>query len=194
MKGKFIAVYGINNIGKSTHCKRIVKRLEDEGHKAFYVKYPVYDIAPSGPFLNEVLRGGKKISEEELQMWFVLNRYQFQPKLKQLLEDGHIVIAEDYIGTGIAWGTAKGLDEAWLENANSMLLKEDFSLMLEGERALEAREKGHLHEEDDDLAERCRRVHEFLAKKFGWISVKVQDKKSDTARLVWDEISKFLSV
>lgn len=193
MKGTFIAVYGINNIGKSTHCKKIVKRLTDEGHKAYYVKYPVYDIKPSGQFLNNALRGGgNKISEEELQLWFVINRYQFQPKLKKLLEDGYIVVAEDYIGTGIAWGTAKGLDEEWLENVNSLLLKEDFSLMLDGARSLDAKEKGHLHEEDDELSEKCRVVHEFLADKFGWTKVKVQKKKSDTAKLVWAEIENFL--
>jgi len=193
MKGTFIAVYGINNIGKSTHCKKIVKRLTDEGHKAYYVKYPVYEIKPSGQFLNNALRGGgNKLSEEELQLWFVINRYQFQPKLKKLLEDGYIVVAEDYIGTGIAWGTAKGVDEAWLEGVNSLLLKEDFSLMLEGARSLDAKEKGHLHEDDDELAEKCRVVHEFLADKFGWTKVKVQKKKSDTAKLVWAEIENFL--
>ncbi len=195
MRGKFIAVYGINNIGKSTHCKRIVKRLEEEGHKAVYVKYPVYDIEPSGPFLDNALRGGgNKLSEEELQMWFILNRYQFQPELERLLNDGYIVVAEDYIGTGIAWGTAKGLDEAWLENANSLLLKEDFSLMLEGSRSLAAKEKGHLHEDDDELAEKCRVVHEFLAEKFNWNVVRVQEKKAATAKLVWEEIEKALSV
>jgi hypothetical protein len=44
------------------------------------------------------------MDEHELQLWFVLNRYQYEPELKKLLNDGYIVIAEDYVGTGIAWG------------------------------------------------------------------------------------------
>ena len=65
--GKLITIYGINNIGKSTHAKLIVERLKQNGYKAFYVKYPVYNMEPTGVFLNEVLRGegGQKISEDE---------------------------------------------------------------------------------------------------------------------------------
>jgi len=84
-KGLFITIYGINNIGKSTHAKRLVERLKKLGKKAVYIKYPIYDLAPTGPFLDKVLRHSKKqkMPEEELQLWFVLNRYQFQPKLKK---------------------------------------------------------------------------------------------------------------
>ena len=97
-----ITLYGINNIGKSTQAKKLVERLESEGKTVKYIKYPVYEIEPTGRFLNDFLRGGgteqaaKAASEEELQMWFTLNRYQFEPTLKKWLADGVIVIAEDY--------------------------------------------------------------------------------------------------
>lgn len=193
-KGKFITIYGINNIGKSTQSKLLVERLNKEGYKAKYVKYPVYDLPPTGPFLNKVLRGddGQKIPEDELQLWFILNRYQFEPQIKQWLKEGYIVVAEDYIGTGIAWGTAKGLDKNWLKNANKYLLKEDFAIMLEGKRDLRAQEKNHVHEQNDRLVEKCTRVHEELAEEFGWKKVKVQKKIEDTAEDMWMTISKFL--
>ena len=35
-KGRFIAIYGVNNIGKTTHAKLIVERLKKEGHDAVY--------------------------------------------------------------------------------------------------------------------------------------------------------------
>ncbi|MBT5015885.1 hypothetical protein HOM98_00195, partial [Candidatus Peregrinibacteria bacterium] len=111
-----ITVYGINNIGKTTHTKRLVERLRDEGHDAVRVKFPVYDVHPSGDYLNTLLRSGgsQMISEEELQLWFVINRYQFQPTLEKWLKEGKIVVAEDYVATGIAWGTAKGASMVWL--------------------------------------------------------------------------------
>lgn len=193
MKGKFITLYGINNIGKSTHAKLLVSRLETEGFKAVYVKYPVYDLEPTGPFLNSVLRGGaQKISEDELQLWFILNRYQFEPQIREWLLEGYVVVAEDYIATGIAWGTAKGLSKDWLISANKYLLKEDFALMLEGERCLSAREDDHVHEHNDDLVERCVAVHEELADEFGWKRVRLQEKKEDTAELVWKAVKEFL--
>ncbi|MBI5754595.1 hypothetical protein HZA41_00065, partial [Candidatus Peregrinibacteria bacterium] len=77
-RGKFITFYGINNIGKTTHARRLCRRLVDRGIRAEFLKYPIYSIEPTGSFLNKILRSGAKqtISEEELQMWFALNRFQ----------------------------------------------------------------------------------------------------------------------
>ena len=187
----FITLYGINNIGKTTHTVRLVKRLKKAGYDAVRIKYPVYDVHPSGDFLNKVLRSGESqmLSEEELQLWFVLNRTQFQPILKGWLDAGKIVVAEDYTGTGIAWGTTKGLETAWLESLNKHLIKEDVAILLDGERTTQAIEKDHLHEEDHNLMERCRRVHLKLGKKYGWKRVEVQPKKSDTFDLIWEPIA-----
>ncbi len=194
MRRKFITIYGINNIGKTTHAKKLVEKLQAAGHQAVYVKYPVYDVEPTGVFIDQVLRGekGQSISEEELQLWFVLNRYQYQSKLQQNLEDGYIVVAEDYIGTGIAWGTAKGLDTEWLESVNSRLVKEDLAIMMEGKRDTSAKEDVHVHEQNDDLILKCTEVHSQLADKYGWKRVVLQDEIEDTAKLIWDIVDDFL--
>ena len=177
MKGKFIVFYGINNLGKTTQAKKLVDYLNEKGVKAEYLKYPVYELEPSGSFINNVLRGSKKqeISEEELQLWYVLNRFQYQPVLKQKLEEGVTVVAEDYSGTGVAWGVAKGADEEWLVNLNKPLLKEDVALLFDGERFLQAKEENHLHESNDELMKKSREVHLSLAEKFGWIKINAND-------------------
>lgn len=193
MAGRFITLYGINNIGKSTHAKLLVERLEREGYKARFVKYPVYDLGPTGPFLDGVLRGGhQKIAEDELQLWFVMNRYQFEPELRRWLEEGYVVVAEDYIGTGVAWGTAKGLEMEWLENMNKHLLKEDFAILFEGTRDVSAREDGHVHEQNDELMEKCRGVFSELADRHGWKKLKVREKVEDTAEALWEMVRTFL--
>lgn len=183
-----ITLYGINNIGKTTQTKRLVEALKARGYDAVRVKYPVYDVKPSGVYLNEVLRlgGAQKISEEELQLWFVLNRYQFQPTLKSWLDAGRIVVAEDYVGTGIAWGTAKGADMEWLEQMNRDLLKEDLAILMEGQRHTRAIEEGHLHEENTALIERCRTVHSTLADRYGWQRIQVQPSIEGTFGLLWE--------
>jgi dTMP kinase len=193
-KGLFITLYGINNIGKSTHAIRLVNRLNSMGYKAKHVKYPIYDLSPTGPFLNTTLRSShaQEISEDELQLWFVMNRYQFEPELKKLLAEGYIVVAEDYIGTGIAWGVAKGLDESWMEGINKHLLKSDFSILFEGERNVSAKESKHLHEQNDELSEKCRKIHSSLADKYGWERLPVQEKKDDTTELLWNIVDLIL--
>jgi thymidylate kinase len=185
-KGKFITFYGINNIGKSTHAKILCKRLRDEGYDVVYLKYPIYDIEPSGPYINKVLRGHvEEINSDELQLWFAVNRHQFESKLKKMLAEGKTVVAEDYVGTGIAWGLTKGSDGDWLESINSKLLESDFSILIDGERATNAIEKGHIHETKNDLIQKSREVHLHLAKKYGWETVPLQEKFEDTAKLVW---------
>lgn len=192
-EGKFITLYGINNIGKSTQAKLLVERLESEGYKAKYVKYPVYDLAPSGPFLDKILRGGEqKISERELQMWFILNRYQFEPQLRAWLDDGYIVVAEDYIGTGIAWGSAKGLDRKWLSQANDELLGEDLAILMEGKRYNQAFEEGHVHEQNEELIEKCRLQFRELADANGWRRFEVFEGIQETAEALWTEVIAFI--
>lgn len=193
-KGKLITLYGINNMGKTTQARILVDHLEGLGHKVKYVKYPVYDISPTGPFINSVIRHPEKqsISEDELQLWYVLNRYQYQPKLREFLSEGYIVVAEDYSGTGIAWGMAKGLKEEWMEQMNEYLVKEDLAILIEGKRILNAKEKHHVHEQNDELMEKCAVVHSYLAEKYGWRRVQLQPSIEATSKLIWDIVDGFL--
>lgn len=63
LKGKFITFYGVNNIGKSTHARMLSEKLKKEGYDPVYVKFPIYDLEPSGPLLNKIIRKSVKISE-----------------------------------------------------------------------------------------------------------------------------------
>ncbi|MEK9160146.1 MAG: hypothetical protein AAB383_05465 [Patescibacteria group bacterium] len=187
----FITLYGINNIGKSTQAKRLVDRLKAEGRDAVYVKFPVYDVEPTGRYLNEFLRSGgaQSITEQELQMWFTLNRYQFQPTLQEWLAEGKIVVAEDYTGTGLAWGTVKGASTEWLETLNDGLVKEDLAILLDGERFGHAAEKEHIHESNDAFMNRSRQVHLELGERYGWVKVPVLGNAEEVEERVWSVVS-----
>jgi thymidylate kinase len=136
--------------------------------------------------LNKVLRGGKQeISEKELQMWFVINRYQFEPELKKMLAEGIWVVAEDYIGTGIAWGVTKGVDLDWMETVNDGLMHEDLAIFIDGERTIKAKEDNHIHEQNDELMDRSRAVHLDLGGRYKWEKVELQAEKDDTEASIW---------
>lgn len=190
----FITIYGVNNIGKSTHAKRLVDRLNKEGHDAVYLKYPIYDLEPTGPHINSILRSEspQNMSEEDLQTLFMQNRRDFESTLKKMLAEGKIVVAEDYTGTGIAWGTAKGADQAWLEKLNEKLLKEDFSILLVGQRDLRAREKQHVHETNDALVQKVGEILTELGRKYRWHTIELQPKIDDTAEKIWMAVQNFL--
>lgn len=183
----FITLYGINNIGKTTQAKRLIRKLHECGKNAVYVKYPVYNSKPSGVFLDHVLRSGKMqdFFEEELQMWFTLNRYQFEPQLKELLKNDGWVVAEDYTGTGIAWGVAKGASLEWLENINKYLLKEDLAILIDGKRNMNAKEGNHIHERNDVLVTQCQKVFRTLSHRYNWKIVKIDHDWDITTECLW---------
>ena len=116
----------------------------------------------------------------------------FQPQLETLLQEGKIVVAEDYSGTGIAWGTAKGLDLSWIEKLNQDLLREDLAVLLQGKRHLKARETQHLHERDDQLVIKVDAVLAKLAQKYGWTIIRTDESIAETAESIWQAVEGFL--
>lgn len=186
-----ITLYGINNIGKSTHAKILVEKLKAEGKKAIYLKYPVYDLSPSGDYINKIIRSAvQEISEEELQTWFVVNRFQNQKFLREYLAEGYFVVAEDYIWTGITWGYVKGADLDWLKAINKPLIKENLAILLFGQRQTSAEEVIHIHENHGTLIERCQEAFLKFASEENWEKVKLQEDMENTADLIWEVVRK----
>ena len=194
-KGHFIAIYGVNNIGKSTHAKRLIERLKQDGYDAAYLKYPIYELEPTGTALNRILRSGRpqEISEAELQKIFAQNRKDFESQLRKMLADGKTVVAEDYTGTGIAWGMAKGLDLDFMLELNKGLINEDFAILMTGQRDARAQEKQHIHEQNPALLQSVSKIFVQLGQKFGWHTVELQPTIPQTAELIWQLVGNFLS-
>ncbi len=171
-----IAVYGINGIGKTTQVERLVAFLEGQGRRAARVKYPVYDLEPEGPFIYQYLRDPEfrkahPQSTEELQTKYAENRRRYEPTLRQRLADGEWIVAEDYLGTGIAWGLTWGADLGYLEEINRDLYLPDQSILMHGHRFDTAIEKDHRNETDDERIRICKNFHELLGDRYGWTRV-----------------------
>ncbi len=183
----FVVLYGINNLGKSTQAKRLVEKFRTAGYEAEYLKYALYNLEPSGRLINEYLRKGnpQNFSPREFQILQVLNRYQYQPELIEKLKNGVHVIAEDYVGTGLAWGIGAGVDEEFLKYLNKDLLKEDLAFLFRGERFREATENGHRHEEDAALLEKVRLIHERLGQEQNWISIEANRPVEEITEELW---------
>ncbi|MDH4330505.1 MAG: hypothetical protein OEV93_03060 [Candidatus Moranbacteria bacterium] len=172
-KGKFIAIYGINGIGKTTQVEILVKYLKDQGIKASRLKYPVYDLEPEGPFLHKYLRDPEfrkknELTTDELQQKFVDNRVRYESELEKRLQSGEWIVAEDYIGTGISWGLTWGSDLEYLEEINKELKLPDLSILMHGKRFNTAIEKDHRNEMEDERIQICKNFHLLLAQKYGW--------------------------
>lgn len=191
MSGRLIVIYGVNNLGKTAQARLLVEKLNALGKNTSYFKYPLYELEPSGPLLNDYLRKGNPfgLSNREAQIIYILNRTQYDLTLRKRLEQGEWIVAEDYTGTGIAWGMGGGVAREFTESMSRHLLQEDLALLFTGARFLQSRETGHLHEGDDDLVSRVARAHEELAADYGWSLIAANHSIEEVAREVWKIVS-----
>jgi dTMP kinase len=194
MRGKLITIYGINNLGKTTQARLLVDRLTQEGKQVHYLKYPLYTFSPSGPAINAYLRNGNPhaLSAREAQLIYILNRTQYDTALRARIDSGEWIVAEDYVGTGIAWGIGAGVDASFLHELNSHLLTEDLALFMDGKRFLDGKEEGHKHESDDALMEKVATIHHTLAQKLGWFMVNANESREEVADAVWKHVKRLL--
>jgi len=192
-KGRFIVVYGVNGTGKSTQVKNILRYLKGEKIKANYLKYPIYDLAPEGPFIDKYLRDPEFCKKnpqttEELQIKYAKNRRRFEPELKKRLDNGEWVLAEDYIGTGVCWGLTWGADLKYLEEINADLIQPDLAILLHGERFLSAVEKKHRNESNNERIDISKNFHELLACRYDWKIVNCNQKINEVTKDIQEEI------
>lgn len=193
-RGKLIVLYGINNLGKTTQAKLLVNNLKKNRYKAEYLKYPIYNLEPSGSILNNFLRGGNKykLSRRDAQFIYALNRTQYENKLLGKLGKGINIVAEDYTGTGLAWGIGSGVCEKFLCNINAHLLKEDLGILFDGERFINSVEKNHKHEQDSDLMKKVRKAHLILRKKYKWQKVDANLPIKEISDIIWNKVKKII--
>lgn len=194
MKGKLIVIYGINNLGKTTQAEILVEKLKEKGRSARYLKYPIYDIQPSGRFINQYLREDNPyhLSPREFQTVQALNRQQYQPVLEKTLEGGSFVVAEDYWGTGVAWGMGSGVEKKFLLEINSQFQIEDLAFLFEGERFREAIESNHSHETDEALMARVAEAHSDLADEFNWVRINANQSVEKVSDDIWERVKQIL--
>lgn len=170
-RGKFIVIYAANNLGKSKQLDLLEQTWQGLGRDYTRIKYPRYH-TPTGQIINRELRGAPEerlnLSDLEFQTLYAQDRREYELVLLELLKQGD-VFAEDYKGTGIAWGLTKGVPRSYLYKINSDLLEPDISILLDGERFSSGIEKGHRFEDGKEGEwERNREIHMELAREFGW--------------------------
>ena len=190
----FIVLYGINNIGKTTQAKLLSAKLKSVGIKNEYIKYPLYDLAPTGAILNNYLRQGNKynLSAQENQIINALNKTQFEPKLKEKLDSGITIIAEDYIGTSLAWGGASSVPQELLKKINSHLVKEDLSILFNGNRFKKAIEKNNKHENDEELINKVKDNFLYLAQENKWEVIDANESIDKIHDMIYQKVKKCL--
>ncbi len=172
--GRLIALVGVTSVGKTTQREKLVAYGREElKFSVTSVKYPVYNLSPTGPLIHACLKEGnsQKWTAEQLQEACAQNRHDFQPKLEQLLTENDFVILEMYTTTGFCFGMGDGVPWPMLKKWNEGLTEPDVTIWLDGARFMDSIEKGHRFEEDAVKTEVIRNFHFLLCEKYGWHTV-----------------------
>jgi dTMP kinase len=101
-KGKFIVIDGTDGSGKKTQMDLLVDRLRKEGYKVETADFPQYG-KWSANIVERYLRGEfgplKTIGAKKASLFYALDRYAASFDIRDLLNEGTIVIANRYVSS-----------------------------------------------------------------------------------------------
>ena len=121
-------------------------------------------------------------------MKYAENRRRYETELRKRLDAGEWIVAEDYTGTGIAWGLTWGANLEYLEDINQDLLAPNLSILMHGERFDTAIEAGHRNETNADRIRICRNFHLLLGERYRWKQVNanqdIESVQTDIQKIV----------
>lgn len=104
MKGKFIAIEGTDGSGKSTQTEFLVERLKKTGKRVERIDFPRYgekSAALIEDYLNGKFGSAKEVGPYRASVFYALDRYAANFKIKNWLAEGKIVIANRYMASNM---------------------------------------------------------------------------------------------
>jgi len=110
MRGKLIAIEGIDGSGKRTQVELLKEALGARGHQIFVTGFPIYDSwfgAMVGEFLDGEFGPLEEVDPHFTALLYAGDRFEAKEQIVGALAAGKIVLADRYIGSNMAHQTAR---------------------------------------------------------------------------------------
>ncbi|MEM1945405.1 MAG: dTMP kinase [Candidatus Caldarchaeum sp.] len=136
-KGFYIAVEGIDGVGKTTQSNRLAKLLRSRGVKTVLTGEPTHMAV--GRLIKEGLRSGGKYSEEVMALLFAADRLMHAEKvIKPALRNGMTVVSDRSVISSLAYQAVATRRRKWVGWINRYAAKPDVVvyISLKPEKAL----------------------------------------------------------
>ena len=192
MRGKIIALEGIDQSGKRTQTRLLAEELERKGARVGTISFPIYR-SPSGRQIQRFLAGKQEYPATALHMLYSLNRWENQELITNLTEKSDFVIADRYYPSNLAYGVSRGLSLEWLQGLDrglptaSLVIVLDVPVLSSFGRKSSGRD---VHERDKKLLLRVGLTYRKLAKKLDWKMVDANRPVEEVHEAVWDTVRK----
>lgn len=212
MRGKLIAIEGVDSSGKGMQAKMLLKRLRKERKPAILVSFPRYETF-SGQLVKKYLQGKfgslKKVRPELAALLYALDRYNAMPFIEKNLRQGKLVVCDRYIASNIAHQAAKLKGKrqqrfiGWLKKVESELPQPDATVFLDlpvsvSIKLMKGRaRKRDIHELDSEYLKATRRAYLALSKKRKWIKIDCKSRqeirpRQEIHREIWEKLKRLL--
>ena len=192
MRGRIIALEGIDQSGKRTQTRLLANELKKKGAKVRTISFPIYK-SPSGRQIQRFLEGRQKYPATALHMLYSLNRWENQEQIVKLTQNSDFVIADRYYPSNLAYGVSRGLSLDWLQGLDRGLPTASLVIILDVpvHSSFTRKSTGRdAHERDKQLLTRVRRTYGALAKKFDWRIVDATRTVEEVHEAVWTLVKK----
>lgn len=219
---------GNDGSGKATQTELLLQRLRAEGRQAEKIDFPKYDGNTFGALIGECLAGRRgdflNLDPKIASSLYALDRFESSGRIRELLEQGVVVVADRYAGSNQIHqgGKIENLAEReefllWLEKVEFEILgipKPDCTVylrvpletslkLLSEKRKAKNLELGERErdvvEEDRNYLERSIATAEWLVQREGWSVVDCMEgselcTREAIAEDIWKEFTSRTSV
>lgn len=169
--GYIVAIEGIDAVGKNTHSLLLSRWLRREGVDVVRISFPDYD-TPIGKEIKSFLSGHRAYPIELHHLLFAANRWEKLEEVKSCLQAGQVIVVNRYTESNLAYGSANGLDTAWLASLERGIPKADLVIVLVASpRSLSSRRPGgskDVYEKSSALQANAQKAYRALAREHGW--------------------------
>jgi len=192
LRGRIIALEGIDQSGKRTQTRLLANELKKKGAKVSTISFPIYK-SPSGRQIQRFLEGKQKYPAIALHMLYSLNSWDNQEQMIKLTQTSDFVIADRYYPSNLAYGVSRGLSLDWLQGLDRGLPTASLVLVLDVpvHSSFTRKSRGRdAHERDKQLLTKVRRTYGRLAKEFDWKIVDATRSVEEVQKAVWSIVRK----
>jgi dTMP kinase len=191
--GLFLAVEGVDAVGKRTQTSILKAWLRKEGLSTRTLSFPAYETT-IGKEIRRFLVGKVHYPPQVRAMLYAANRWEKKEELVASTSKTDVTIVDRYSGSNFAYGVSIGLKLDWLVALEKGLPEPRLTLVLDAPLARIARRGAKdSYERNADLQESARRAYLDLASKLGWKVIDANSGIDETAESIRAAVSQALA-
>jgi dTMP kinase len=189
-RGALIVFEGCDRAGKTTQCKKLVERLNQQNRRVKFMNFP-NRTTQSGMIINNYLQNKENLTDEGIHLLFSVNRWEVRNEMERELIAGTTIIVDRYSYSGVAYSAAKGLDFEWCKTPEKGLLKPDLVVYLTLTAEAMARRGGFGTEryETTEMQRKVGKMFERMIERPLWQVINADKTEEDLS----DELEKIIT-